>query len=127
MEILITIIIIYFWLFALSYMYIICTGISNGGNYTSSLYRKCRQLSCTHVLLFPTLCQVQLVVDSVACNELRVSSLFRHLAIVYYDDFVGVLNGREPMSYNKACTTNLCLVQSFLHHLKSVRKKRLKT
>jgi len=78
------------------------------------------------MLLFPTLCQVQLVVDSVASNELRVSSLFCHLAFVYDDDFVGVLNGREPMSYNEACTTNLCLVQSFLHHLKSVQK-RLKT
>jgi len=36
------------------------------------------------------------------------------------DDFVGILNSRQPMSYNYACATNLCLVKSFLHHLKSI-------
>jgi len=45
------------------------------------------------MLLFPTLCQVQLVVDSVKSNKLRVSSLFCDSAIVYDDDFVGILNG----------------------------------
>jgi len=68
-------------------------------------------------LLFSTLRDVQLVVDSVIGHELRMGSLFSHLSIVDHNDFVRVLNSRQSMSNDKTRTTDLRLVQRFLHHL----------
>ena len=52
-----------------------------------------------------------------------MSSLFCHISIVNDDDFVGILNSRQSMSYNDARATNLCLVKSILHYLQSNNTK----
>ena len=80
--------------------------------------------SCVCTLLLTTLCQVQLVVDSLARHELRVSALLHDTTMVNDDDFVGVLNSRQSVSYHQACTSNLRLVKGFLHHLNSKQRKR---
>jgi len=71
------------------------------------------------MLLFTTLCLIQLAVDSVVCNELWVGTLLHHNALVNYNYLVSVLDSRQPMSNDQACATNLCPVKSFLHHLNS--------
>jgi len=80
--------------------------------------------SCVCTLLLTTLCEVQLVVDSLARHELRVSALLHDTTMVNDDDFVGVLNSRQSVSYHQACTSNLRLVKGFLHHLNSKQCKR---
>jgi len=62
---------------------------------------------------------MQFVVDSVLCNKLRVSSLFRHDTFVNDNDIISILDSRQAMSDNQACATNLSSVESFLHHLHS--------
>jgi len=52
-----------------------------------------------------------------------MSSLFCHISIVNDDDFVGILNSRQSMSYNDARATNLCLVKSILYYLQSNNTK----
>ena len=93
----------------------------NDQKFAIGLCRKC--FVCT-ILLFATLRKMQLVVDSVVCYELGVSTLFCHGAVVNDDDFVSVLNSWQTMSDNEACTTNLRLIKCLLHHLHSHTHKK---
>ena len=66
-------------------------------------------LLCQHLVL------VEFVIDSLHLEQFRVLALLSDHSLVKHSYAVGVMNGREAVSNDYACTTFRSFVQSFLH------------
>lgn len=68
-------------------------------------------------LSFPCLSHIQFVIKALTIHKITVFSLLCHQSVPYHVYLVRILDCRQSMGNNNACSSFSCLVKCFLHNL----------